>query len=215
MRSRENSGWPRGFLAIMDSFWNIRGVCGQCGSLQCKLRSVYTLLILKKHWQLDVEAWRWQLAGPFIPTVPLIMMVYLCPESPPFMIKHGSRYDHAFHSLCKLRNTPLQAAKEVYSAYIQQRARSKLPPVEASLPTKILELFTIPRVRRATTASYVVMLSQQLCGINIIAFYSSTVRILLGQYICLEIYIPDFADTFSRPLYRSSLMPVSQPSEHC
>ncbi|KEF62636.1 uncharacterized protein A1O9_00609 [Exophiala aquamarina CBS 119918] len=126
-------------------------------------------------YNLDVETWRWQLAGPFIPTIPLLMMVYLCPESPSFMIKHGSRYDHAFRSLCKLRNTPLQAAKEVYSAYIQQRARSKLPTVETSLPAKALELFTTPRIRRATTASYVVMLAQQLCGINIIAFYSSTI----------------------------------------
>lgn len=139
-------------------------------------RSTY-FATLKPHRQLDVETWRWQLAGPFIPTVPLLIMVYLCPESPAFMIKHGRRYDYAFRSLCKLRNTDLQAAKEVYSAYLQQRARSKLQPMDTSLPSKILELFTIPRNRRATAASYVVMLSQQLCGINIIAFYSSTVRI--------------------------------------
>lgn len=99
------------------------------------------------------------------------------------MIKNSNRYEHAFHSLCKLRNTELQAAKEVYSAFLQQRARSKLPATEASLPTKILELFTIPRIRRATTAAYVVQLSQQLCGINIIAFYSSTVCVSLWLQI--------------------------------
>ena len=37
------------------------------------------------------------------------------------------------------------------------------------------ELFTIPRVRRATLASFTVMIAQQMCGINIIAFYSSTI----------------------------------------
>jgi MFS family permease len=37
------------------------------------------------------------------------------------------------------------------------------------------ELFTIPRVRRATLAAYTTMLAQQLCGINIVAFYSSTI----------------------------------------
>lgn len=36
-------------------------------------------------------------------------------------------------------------------------------------------MFTIPRVRRATLASFVVMLAQQMCGINIVAFYSSTI----------------------------------------
>jgi len=38
-----------------------------------------------------------------------------------------------------------------------------------------LNFFTIPRVRRATQAAGTVMLAQQMCGINIIAFYSSSV----------------------------------------
>lgn len=37
--------------------------------------------------------------------------------------------------------------------------------------SRFVELFTIPRVRRATLASFVVMIAQQMCGINIIAFY--------------------------------------------
>ena len=35
---------------------------------------------------------------------------------------------------------------------------------------RFFELFTIPRVRRATIASWTVMLAQQMCGINIIAY---------------------------------------------
>ncbi|KAI7163313.1 MFS transporter, partial [Hortaea werneckii] len=38
-----------------------------------------------------------------------------------------------------------------------------------------IELFTTPRVRRATQASGIVMIAQQMCGINIIAFYSATI----------------------------------------
>jgi MFS family permease len=38
-----------------------------------------------------------------------------------------------------------------------------------------VELFTIPRVRRASLAAWTVMIAQQMCGINIIAFYSSTI----------------------------------------
>ncbi|KAK5373547.1 hypothetical protein LTR20_003789 [Exophiala xenobiotica] len=131
------------------------------------------------------SAWRWQLAGPAIPTVPLAAMIYLCPESPSWYQKHG-RYDKAFRSLCTLRNTELQAAKELYTAYHLQgrvRAKARAKPKmlsegefsESGFFTKVTELFTIPRIRRATTASYVVMLSQQLCGINIISFYSSTI----------------------------------------
>jgi hypothetical protein len=96
--------------------------------------------------------------------VPLLILVYLCPESPAWFIKSGGRYDLAFRSLCCLRNTELQAAKELYYTYIQQRAKAKSTQSEASFTRKIIELFTIPRIRRATVASYVVMLSQQLCG---------------------------------------------------
>jgi sugar porter (SP) family MFS transporter len=117
--------------------------------------------------------WRLQLGFPFIPTLPLIGLVFLCPESPTWLMKRAERYDLAFNSLARLRNTELQAAKEVYSAYIQYQ-HYKHPDREPRYARKLLELFTIPRIRRATVASYTVMLSQQLCGINIIAFYSSS-----------------------------------------
>lgn len=45
----------------------------------------------------------------------------------------------------------------------------------ASYVARFVELFTVPRLRRATLAVFVVMIAQQMCGINIIAFYSSTV----------------------------------------
>jgi MFS family permease len=46
--------------------------------------------------------------------------------------------------------------------------------------SRFFELFTIPRVRRASLAAFVVMIAQQMCGINIIAFYSSTVFVNAG-----------------------------------
>lgn len=47
--------------------------------------------------------------------------------------------------------------------------------INGGLFTRFVELFTIPRIRRATQASGIVMIAQQMCGINIIAFYSSTI----------------------------------------
>lgn len=96
--------------------------------------------------------------------MPLLLLVYLCPESPAWYTKHEGRYDLAFKSLRRLRNTDLQAAKEIYYTYVQRRVKSKTIQREASFWGKILELFTIPRIRRATVAANVVMLSQQLCG---------------------------------------------------
>ena len=38
-----------------------------------------------------------------------------------------------------------------------------------------MQLFTIPRNRRATLASTIVMFMQQFCGVNVIAYYSSNI----------------------------------------
>ena len=101
-------------------------------------------------------------------------MLYMCPESPAWHLKSGGRYDRAFRSLQILRNTELQAAKELYATHLQRSAKSSVL-VEPFYSRSLIELFTVPRIRRATVATYVVMLSQQLCGINIISFYSSTI----------------------------------------
>jgi MFS family permease len=102
-------------------------------------------------------------------------MLYHCPESPSWYIKKDSRYDLAFQSLQRLRNTELQASKELYSTYLQRQSKGSTFISQKSSMKEVVELFTIPRIRRATMASYTVMLSQQLCGINIIAFYSSSI----------------------------------------
>jgi len=40
---------------------------------------------------------------------------------------------------------------------------------------RVKEMFTVPRNRRAALASFIVMFMQQLCGINVIAYYSSNI----------------------------------------
>jgi hypothetical protein len=68
----------------------------------------------------------------------------------------------------------LQAARDVY--YIQAQLDQEQRMVEESglaktdnFFSRFIELFTIPRIRRATQASGIVMIAQQMCGINIIA----------------------------------------------
>ena len=124
-------------------------------------------------------SWRLQLGSAFIPAVPLVFGIYFCPESPRWFIKKG-RYFDAYKSLCRLRNTPLQAARDLYYIHAQIIEESEIIG-QSTYVTRFIELFTIPRVRRATLASFVVMLAQQMCGINIIAFYSSTVFSNAGQ----------------------------------
>ena len=119
------------------------------------------------------NAWRYQLGSAFIPAVPLMLLIYLCPESPRWYMKKN-RYGDAMKSLLRLRNHPIQAARDLY--YIHAQLEVELEFIgQGNYAKRFIELFTIPRVRRATLASFVVMIAQQMCGINIIAFYSTSV----------------------------------------
>lgn len=123
-------------------------------------------------------SWRLQLASAFIPALPLAIGIYFCPESPRWLMKKD-RYPKAFKSLIRLRNHPVQAARDLYYIHTLLKEEEKIIR-KSNYFARISELFTIPRVRRATVASGVVMLAQQMCGINIIAFYSSTIFVKSG-----------------------------------
>jgi hypothetical protein len=63
---------------------------------------------------------------------------------------------------------------DLYYIYSQLKVEAEIVG-KSGYFKRFFELFTIPRVRRATLASFTVMIAQQMCGINIIAFYSSTI----------------------------------------
>lgn len=209
-------------------------------------------------------AWRLQMACSFLPTIPLLAVIFCCPESPRFLMKKGL-YKKAYKAMVALRGSPIKAAKEMIYLDAQiQATEAKLfshtvedeeyadndrPTTSQShatsvtsrddvssmrsidsdhinehdddegseewnpltLPQRILkqfhsfgrlvrskedenedpttfqaqfkltsywqritQLMTVPRTRRACLAAFVVMIAQQLCGINILAFYSTT-----------------------------------------
>jgi hypothetical protein len=68
------------------------------------------------------------------------------------------RYGQAYKSFLKLRNTPFQAARDLYytHALLAQEEilvkESGLSPT-SNFFTRFFELFTIPRIRRATLVS--------------------------------------------------------------
>jgi hypothetical protein len=89
------------------------------------------------------------------------------------------RYQDAYKSFCKLRNSELQAARDMY--YVHRQLEEEFLVLKGSTYIgRFIELFTVKRIRRATLASFVVMIAQQMCGINIIAFYSSTIFVNAG-----------------------------------
>lgn len=122
--------------------------------------------------------WRLMLGAPFIPAVPLLCLIYLCPESPRWLMKKN-RYAAAWKSMLMLRNNPIQVARDIYYIHAQLSIESQIIG-RSNYLTRFTELFTIPRVRRANIAAFTVMIAQQMCGINIIAFYSTTVFVESG-----------------------------------
>ncbi|KAF2125368.1 D-xylose-proton symporter [Dothidotthia symphoricarpi CBS 119687] len=124
-------------------------------------------------------AWRLQFGSAFIPAVPLVLGIWFVPESPRWLMKKR-KFAQAYKSFARLRNTPLQAARDLYYTHrlLEQEEvlvqKAGINP-KSNFFKRFIELFTIPRVRRATQASGIIMIAQQMCGINIIAFYSSSI----------------------------------------
>lgn len=123
-------------------------------------------------------AWRYELAAAFVPAVPLCVFIWFVPESPRWLLKK-KRYAESYSSFCRLRNNPIQAARDLYSAHAQIQLEEHIAR-GSSYGKRFTELFTVPRVRRATLGAFIVMIGQQMCGINIMAFYSSTIFVQAG-----------------------------------
>ena len=83
-------------------------------------------------------------------------------QSPRWLIKKN-RYRKAWQSLLRLRFSPVQAARDLYYIHAQLQVEAQITGT-SNYFKRCIELFTIPRVRRATLASFVVMIAQQMCG---------------------------------------------------
>ncbi|KAH8587183.1 hypothetical protein B0O99DRAFT_584890 [Bisporella sp. PMI_857] len=116
-------------------------------------------------------SWRLQLAAPCLPAIPLLCLIYTCPESARFLIKKG-KFRKAYKSLLYLNETPLQAARELYLIHAQNEAENL--SYNLRFWRRFKQLFTVQRMSSSLIAAVVLMVAQQLCGINVIAFYSST-----------------------------------------
>lgn len=94
------------------------------------------------------------------------------------------RYAEAYTSLVKLRNHKLQAARDLY--YIHALLKEEASIIgQSNYLTRFGQLFTIPRVRRATVASFVVMIAQQMCGSKYSPQYAAYPKLIFFQLTLL------------------------------
>jgi len=112
-------------------------------------------------------------------------------DHPKYRLRIERHYEAAFQALRRLRNTKAQAGRDMFliDAWIGMAQW----PVESHNPggthtdkgqahnpwnawlQNTLALFRDHRCRRAMTAGLIVMSLQQLCGVNVLAYYSSSV----------------------------------------
>ncbi|KAK0254871.1 hypothetical protein B0A54_13309 [Friedmanniomyces endolithicus] len=123
-------------------------------------------------------AWRLQLGSAFIPSFILACGIWFCPESPRWLMKHG-KHAQAFQSMNRLRAHPIIAARDYYYSYVLYNEELKLARGSGYF-SRLWDCFRVPRIRRANYGASTVMLAQQMCGINIISFYSSTIFTQVG-----------------------------------
>jgi hypothetical protein len=120
--------------------------------------------------------WRLMLASPMVLPLIVVAYIYTLPESPRWLVMkaregNSSKYEDAFKSLCKLRHTKLQAGRDLF--LIDHLLEGEEQIMQQQKPFS--ELFTRGRNRRALTASTILMFLQQFCGVNVTAYYSSTI----------------------------------------
>ncbi|OCF33741.1 sugar transporter [Kwoniella heveanensis BCC8398] len=150
----------RGALVMFWQLWVVAGIfLGFCANVIVKDTG-------------DI-AWRLQLGSAFIPAFILMMGIWFTPESPRWLMKKG-RYDKAFASFLKLRAHPIISARDYYYSHVIYEEEKHLA-AGSNYFTRLRDCFTVPRIRRANYGASTVMIAQQMCGINIISFYSSTI----------------------------------------
>ncbi|MCJ1386804.1 hypothetical protein MMC17_009932 [Xylographa soralifera] len=161
---------------------SIRGALVMCWQMWVAFGILMGVSFNLAVWNTGIYVWRLQLGSAAIPAIPLVLGIYFCPESPRWYIKKN-KYLEAFTSLRRLRHTDIQAARDLFYIYeqlnglfISGKETELVNQKGTGYATRFLELFTEKkRLRPATIAAFIVMISQQMCGINIITFYSSTV----------------------------------------
>ena len=131
----------------------------------------------------DNLSWRLMLGSTVVLPLVVCAQVYFCPESPRWLIEHN-KINKAYEAFRTLRPTDLQAARDLYYAYVGVELEREVNKGK-NFFTMFLELFTIPRNARATLATWIVMFLQQVSSL----FMNVRGEICLGKGRLAKIFI--------------------------
>ncbi|VUC26145.1 unnamed protein product [Clonostachys rosea] len=173
------------------------------------------------------------LGAPLVASVALLISVYFCYESSRFYMREESpNFDpnQALKILLRIRKSKLQALRDIilirWSEKLKRRSEPNGSISGSSSPEQGLTyasqlrvvlrlslnqyrtLFKTPRLRNAVWSTSTVALAQQLCGINVFAFYSSKSVLLYGQklkklMLFLDVVFNGTDSTIDKPMFYS------------
>ncbi|KAI9765994.1 MAG: hypothetical protein M1840_007001 [Geoglossum simile] len=173
---------PRGIRGSLVISWQTLDALGVCLGFAANL-VVY-------------DSWRAMVAAAFIPPLLMLVLIPFCTESPRWLLKKA-KYPEALKAWVSLYGgpTPILACRDFYYTHVQIQNETEYirhaDPVHdasasaahgayqeefktTSFPRRVAQLFTVPRIRRAAVSAFVIMIAQQACGVNILAFLSTT-----------------------------------------
>lgn len=116
--------------------------------------------------------WRLMLGSACIPAIIVLVQVPFVPESPRWLMGKD-RHKEAYDSLRLLRFSEIEAARDCFYQYVLLKEEHAYG--SESYFKRVLEMFTVRRNRNGALGAWVVMFMQQFCGINVIAYYSSSI----------------------------------------
>ncbi|KAK4703578.1 hypothetical protein P7C70_g2639, partial [Phenoliferia sp. Uapishka_3] len=198
----------RGALVMQWQVWTAFGIMfGTASSLAFyKVKDPSSVAITGLNWRL-------MLGSACLPAIFVCAQVYFCPESPRFVLgfepdalieslnsderrwlMSKGRYVEAYASLCRLRWSRVQAARDLFFIHA-------LLEEEAAISTgrsAIVELFMVARNRRAALATGIVMFMQQFCGINV------SLASLFLHRIVFELSSDWFSQYYSSTVFREA-----------
>ncbi|KAI5959082.1 uncharacterized protein KGF55_005573 [Candida pseudojiufengensis] len=160
----------RGSLVLMWQLWTAAGI--MLGYVAC-LAFYY---VPDKSFGTGLN-WRLMLGSACIPAFIILFQIPFVPESPRWLMGKG-RHKEAYESLSSLRFENVAAARDLFYQFVLLQEEEG----NYDVPTwkRVIEMFTIRRNRNAAIGSWIVMFMQQFCGINVIAYYSSSIFIEAG-----------------------------------